>query len=87
MSDLAIAVANMPGTPISSLVINLAPALAPVGMALFVLVVFGAIVLLLGRDAHDRAAPGCRGAARAGGELGPEPTDPKSLRPLHGSAS
>src|SRR5262249_49496816 len=68
MSNLAIVVAAMPGAPIGSLVMNLAPALAPVGMALLVLAVLGAIVLLVGRDAHYPAVPGCRRAEVAGGE-------------------
>src|SRR5262245_33477813 len=68
MSHPAIGVAAMPGAPIGSFVVNLAPALAPVGMALLVLAVLGAIVLLVGRDAHHPAAPGCRRAEVAGGE-------------------
>jgi len=67
-SNLAIVVAAMPGAPSGSLVMNLTPALAPVGMALLVLAVLGAIVLLVGRDAHHPAAPGCRRAEVAGGE-------------------
>lgn len=58
---------------------NFAPALAPVGMGLLVLAVLGAIVLLVGRDAHHRAAPGCRRAEVAGGEPRQQPADPKSL--------
>ena len=57
MSNLAITVAAMPGAPIGSLVMNLAPALAPVWLALLVLTVLGAIVLLVGRDARHPAAP------------------------------
>src|SRR5262249_35233470 len=68
MSHPAIGVAAMPGAPIGSFVVNLAPVLAPVGMALLVLAVLGAIVLLVGRDAHHPAAPGCRRAEVAGGE-------------------
>ena len=61
MSNLAIAVAAMPGAPIGSLVMNLAPALAPVGLALLVLAVPGAIILLGGRDArHPAVAEGRR---------------------------
>jgi hypothetical protein len=52
MSNLATAVAAMPGAPLSSLVMNLAPALAPVWLALLVLAVLGAIVLLVGQDAR-----------------------------------
>ena len=87
MSNLAIVVAAIPGAPIGSLVMNLAPALASVGMALLVLAVLGAIVLLVGRDALHPAAPGCRRAEVAGGEPRHEPADPKSLAPVHGSAS
>jgi hypothetical protein len=64
-----------------------APALAPVGMALLVLAVLGAIVLLVGRVAHHPAARGCRRAEVAGGEPRQQPADPKSLAPVHGSAS
>ena len=55
MSNLALTTAAMPGAPIGFLVINLVPALAPVGLGLLVLAVLGAIVLLLGRDAHHPA--------------------------------
>ena len=61
MSNLAIAIAAIPGAPIGVLVMNLAPALGPVGLALLVLVVLGAIVLLVGRDArHPAVAEGRR---------------------------
>jgi hypothetical protein len=82
MSNLAIAVATMPGAPIGSLVMNCAPTLAPVGIALLVLAVLGAIILLVGRDAHHPAAPGCRRAEVAGGEPRQQPADPKSLTPV-----
>jgi uncharacterized membrane protein YfcA len=87
MSNLAIAVAAMPGAPIGSLVMNFAPALAPVGIAILVLAVLGAIVLVVGRDAHHPAAPGGRRAEVAGGEPRPQATNPKSLAPVHGSVS
>jgi hypothetical protein len=87
MSNWATIVAAMPGAPTGSLVMNLAPALAPVGMALLVLAVLGAIVLLLGRDAHHPAAPGCHRAEVACGEPRQQPADPKSLAPVHESAS
>ena len=54
LSNLAIVVAARPGAPVGSLVMDLAPALAPVGMALLVIAVLGAIILLVGRDAHHR---------------------------------
>jgi hypothetical protein len=41
MSNLAIAIAAIPGAPIGVLVMNLAPALGPVGLALLVLAVLG----------------------------------------------
>ena len=67
MSNLAIAVAAMPGPPIGSLVMNFAPALAPVGMALLVGAVLGAIVLLVGRDArHPAVAEGRRAEVACG---------------------
>jgi hypothetical protein len=87
MNNLAIAVAAMPGPPIGSLVMNFGPALAPVGMALLVVAVLGAIVLLVGRDAHHPAAPGRRRAEVAGGEPRQQLADPKSLVPVHGSTS
>jgi hypothetical protein len=82
MSNLAIAVAAMPGAPIGSRVMNFASALAPVWMALLALAVLGAIVLLVGRDAHQPAAPGCRRAEVADGEPRQQPADPKSLTPV-----
>jgi len=88
MSDPTIAVADMLGAPIGPLVINLnlAPALAPVGMALLVLAVVGTIILLVGRDVHHAAARGCRSAGVTGGAR-EQPADPKSLTPVQGSAS
>ena len=83
MSDLT--VAAMPGTPLGSLV-NLAPVLAPVGMALLVLAVVGTIILLVGRDVHHAAARGCRSAGVTGGAR-EQPADPKSLTPVQGSVS
>ena len=82
MSNLATAVAAMPGAPIGSLVMNFAPALVPFGMALLALAVLGAIILLVGRDAHHPAAPGCRRAEVAGGEPRQQPADPESLTPV-----
>jgi hypothetical protein len=79
MNNLTIAVAAMPGPPIGSLVMNFAPALAPVGMALLVVAVLGAIVLLVGRDAHHPVAPGRRRAEVAGGERRQQPAYLKSL--------
>ena len=79
MSNLALTTAAMPGAPIGFLVINLVPALAPVGLGLLVLAVLGAIVLLVGRDAHHPAAPGRRRAEVAGRERRQQPADPKSL--------
>jgi hypothetical protein len=87
MSNLAITVAAMPGTPIGSLVMNLAPALAPVGLALLVFGILGAIVLLVGRDAHHLPGPARRRADVAGGEPRQQAADPTSLAPVHGSAS
>jgi len=84
MSDLT--VAAMPGAPLGSLVVNLAPVLAPVGMALLVLAVVGTIILLVGRDVHHAAARGCRSAGVTGGAR-EQPADPKSLTPVQGSAS
>jgi hypothetical protein len=54
---------------------NLTPALAPVGMALLVLAVLGAIVLLVSRDARHTVAPGSRPEEGAGGEPRQQPTD------------
>jgi hypothetical protein len=48
-------------------------------MALLVIAVLGAIVLLVGRDAHHPAAPGRRRAEVASGERRQQPADPKSL--------
>ena len=82
MSNPAIVMSVVQGALIGCLALNLTPALAPVGMALLVLAVLGAIVLLVGRDAHHPAAPGCRRAEVAGGEPRQQPADPESLTPV-----
>jgi len=51
MNSLAVVVAAMPGPPVYSFGIDMAPALVPVGIGLAVLAALGAIVVLLGRDA------------------------------------
>ena len=79
MNSLAIAVAAVPG-PIGSLAMNLAPALAPAGIALLVLAVLGTIVLVVGRDARRPAiAPPRRPAEVAAGEPRRRPSDSNPL--------
>jgi hypothetical protein len=52
MSNLDAVLGATPGPPLATLPLNLAPALAFAGVALFVLAALGAIIILVARDTH-----------------------------------
>jgi len=55
MSSLVAAVPVIPGPPLTTVALNVAPALAPAIVGLVVLAVLGAIVILVGSDARGGA--------------------------------
>jgi len=66
MNSFSVAVAAIPGPPLTRFTVTEAPALVPAAVALVLLAALGAIVVLVGRDP--------RGATRSVGVHGPVDT-------------
>jgi len=50
------AIAGTPGPPLATVAMNLAPAVAPAGLVLFILALLGGVVILVARDTHQRSS-------------------------------
>src|SRR5262249_37877491 len=57
MDNLAAAIGATPGPPVATVLMNVGPALVPV-LVLMLLAALGAIIVLVARDARQRATPG-----------------------------
>jgi len=62
MDNLAATICATPGPPVATVFMNVAPALVPV-LVLMLLAAVGAIIVLVARDARQRATPGSEGGA------------------------